>query len=154
MKNKKGFLLGEYTLKVVIAIICILLLVFLLFTLYNTFSGKSNDEQARANLKKLEEGIKVVLSGNQEFFFIFTEPKGWIFMIFSKEEGPNSCLSQQCVCICEKASWLSSQKKKCFSKDICLPVPKNFEMPSSIKIDGPTGILIKSEGGKIIFRKK
>jgi len=154
MKNKKGFLLGEYTLKVIIAIICIFLLVFLLFVLYNTFSGKSNDEQARANLKKLEEGIKVVVSSNQEFFFIFTEPRGWIFKIFSKEKGPSSCLSHQCICVCEKASWLSSQTKKCFNKNICLSVPENFEMPRDIEINGPTGIVIKREGGKIIFSKK
>jgi len=153
MKNKKGFLLGEYTLKVIIAIICIFLLVFLLFVLYNTFSGKSNDEQARANLKKLEEGINIV-SSNQEFFFIFTEPRGWIFKIFSKEKGPSSCLSHQCICVCEKASWFSSQTKKCFNKNICLSVPENFEMPRDIEINGPTGIVIKREGGKIIFSKK
>ena len=39
--NKKGFLLGEFTLKMLVAIMCIIILLFLLYKIYGNFTGKT-----------------------------------------------------------------------------------------------------------------
>ena len=153
MRNKKGFLLGEFTLKTVIAVICIIFLIFLLVSMYNTFSGKTEIEHARADLKRIQEGINIALQTSQSYRFVFTEPKGWIITFFA-QDGPSSCFGQPCVCFCEeKSAWQlrSTQIKKCASADICTPVPGEFSMEKDIELDGAREIIIEQKEGGLLL---
>ena len=70
--NKKGFLLAEETLKIVIAVISIGLLAFLLFSLYNNGKNAKDLEFAKESIDFLVQGI------NAESTLIDVyNPKGW-----------------------------------------------------------------------------
>lgn len=156
MNDKKGFLLGEFSLKTIIAVICVLFLAFLLASIYGTFSGKTKEEHARADLKKISEMINAVIASKKPENFIFTEPKGWIIKFFSQGEGPTSCLNNACVCLCEKKSWFSwnSQVEKCYKADICSSVPGNFLMREDVEITGSTEVILEIQDGRVLLRKK
>ena len=51
--NRKGFLLGEFTIKIIISILAIVLLIYLLFSMYSTFSAKNEIKKAQALLQNL-----------------------------------------------------------------------------------------------------
>ena len=61
--NKRGFLLGEETLKIVLAVIAIGFLVFFLVSLYSSYTRNKDLELAEASLGYLIEGIN---SGSEE----------------------------------------------------------------------------------------
>ena len=60
IKNKNGFLLGEETLKIIVAILCILLLIFLAYSLYSSFTTNRFIEQAQGTLEQIADGLAVV----------------------------------------------------------------------------------------------
>ncbi len=100
MKNKKGFLLAEETLKMIIAVISIGILAYLLFSLYNA-EGSSQDEQfAEATLERL---ITEILNGAEEVAVY--NPEDWI-LDENKEGGK--------LCICHKLN-----QGYCEEKGIC-----------------------------------
>jgi len=100
--NKKGFLLGEETLKIIIAVICIGFLVYLLFSLYYAHARNKELEQAKASLEYL---IKEINAERTEVRIY--NPEGWDISSFKKPERiPNQCLSkgwESCICICQPA---------------------------------------------------
>ena len=57
-KNKRGFLLAEETLKIIIAVICIVFLVYILVAVYNSHSAD----------KKIEQAKEVLLGTEKEMF--------------------------------------------------------------------------------------
>jgi len=141
--DKKGFLLAEETLKIILAVIAIGFLAFLLFSLYNTNKTAKDLELAEESLDFLVQEI----GGQREEVDIYN-PKGWIISswpnIYTKgillwkttEEGkPMSCSNlgwDSCICICKKAI-----PDKCDSTGICLENPQTFEIDSPIKIKNP-----------------
>ena len=97
--NKKGFLLAEETMKMMISIICILFLALLLFYIYYYYAQRTTKEMelAKASLKYLVNGI------NQEEEEIeIDNPSGWILVSFSESEiKPKICKGRSCLCICK-----------------------------------------------------
>jgi len=61
--NKRGFLLGEETLKIIIAIIAISFLVYLLFSLYSANRTSKDLELAKSSLNHLIEEINSLREG-------------------------------------------------------------------------------------------
>tara|TARA_Y100000310_G_scaffold343846_1_gene453461 strand:- start:3005 stop:3481 length:477 start_codon:yes stop_codon:yes gene_type:complete len=137
MKTKKGFLLGEHTLKIIIAVLCLLLLAYLLFSMYSSYKDNRNLEIAEASLDELIETMKLAKSSPQESTIL--NPKNWILLNYIKtEERPISC-NKGCICLCEKASSAfpgdyvvapasrKEQTKKCNKIGVCKSVSEDVK---------------------------
>lgn len=153
MKNKKGFLLGEETLKIIIAVISIGFLVVLLTALYYSLTGSEKIKQADASLNNLIlNEIKLVDSGQySEKQVHIPNPSGWIILSFiGDDEKPNSCTGQNCLCICEESIDLFDwQIKRCHEKGACILI-SNLNKFDKIKIEkSGVDILIKKIGDEI-----
>ena len=115
MKNKKGFLLAEETLKIIIAVIAIGFLVYFLVSLY--FSAKASKETEQS-----EETLNFILSeaaAGRAGVDVYN-PKNW-WILFKDGE----------LCICE-----DNNAESCEDKGICLN-NNGFSLESPIKIENP-----------------
>lgn len=153
MMHKQGFLLGEFTLKTVLAVLGILLLIYLLTVLYATFSQQRALEQAQGSLERIQEGIGQAAMG-EKFMYVLTEPKSWKLIFYpSGLSSVAACNGGvQCLCLCKKAGFFSfsSQQSNCGSSGACTKIGVALTMPSDITVDGPTSITIsKNTDGKI-----
>ncbi|MEK6741721.1 MAG: hypothetical protein AABX68_00875 [Nanoarchaeota archaeon] len=154
--NKKGFLLAEETLKIVLAVIAIGLLAFLLFSIYNNGKNAKDLEFAKASLGLLVEGLNAKQTSvdiyNPEGWNIGTWPhdvtSGIIFRT-TQFEYPKSCSNlgwQKCVCICKKDS-----AESCDGNGACLNTEEKFSInggnieianpPITLKIDSKNKII-------------
>jgi len=123
LKNKKGFLLANETLKIIIAVICIGFLAYFLAMLYvsKTESQKKLDaENSLDRMKDIMDGLDV---GGSEIQGIGS-PRGWHLFGFVSGDKPNSCVGENCFCICGKAvdigDTFDRQIKKCDDSGVCL----------------------------------
>jgi hypothetical protein len=157
ISDKKGFLLAEETLKMVVAVICIVFLVFFLTSLYFSKINEEKVKHAKSVLEESDESIKNVISslneGDSKRVNVFN-PDGWYLLSFTGDkEKPNSCAGKNCLCICDKilsVNFWSSQAGKCGEDGACIVVDelRDFE---SIKIKNElTFIMIEKKGGKIL----
>jgi hypothetical protein len=100
MRNKRGFLLGEETIKLILAVVAIIFLVMFVVYLYNNFSQNKELEQAKSSLAHLTSEIT---AGSIEVQIY--NPKDWGVALFSSKENlPKSCLTagwNSCICICK-----------------------------------------------------
>lgn len=150
--DKKGFLLGEETLKVILAVIAICFLVFLLFALYFATSGDEEKEQAQATLTNSTGSVKFMVervrSGvSPEEKGLINSPKGWnIFTFVGEDKKPNFCAGENCICICDEV-WVDNflgivndrQLKECDEKGVCLVISdlQNKKLNVEIKVGTP-----------------
>lgn len=160
LKNKKGFLLAEETLKIILAVIAIGFLAYLLFSIYKSGSDSKNLEFA----KESSDFLMQSLSSKQEGVEIYN-PKKWVIyswpnkytkgILFFKEEKtgfPKSCENlgwENCICICKEAN-----PESCESDGICRENRENFQIKNPIEIDTPPINLLINYEGKIISRKQ
>lgn len=155
--KKKGFLLAEETLKMILAVIAIGFLAFFLTSLYFNSVDNQNRIKAESSLERLkdvimnEEVSKEVVSD--------ITPAGWNLFSFVGEKKPNSCSGENCLCICDDVIdtilfVTDRQIKECDGKGICEIVPE-LEDFGEIKIESPSVSVevLKSES-KIIIREK
>jgi len=167
IKGKKAFLLGEETIKIVIALICILFLAYLLISLYYSKIRDEKSQQAQATLNGDGVGsIKTIigrvmtnqgnLGGNSERLVIHN-PQGWtIFSFFVSNVKPNSCSNSKCICVCDEVSDFSikalsnskeeRQAEECDENGACLIVPELRKF-DNIHITESSEVLIKNDGG-------
>lgn len=177
MLYKKGFFLGEFTLKVIIAVLCLALLAFLFFKLYASFTSNTDVDKARGSLSRINEKVnEAILNGRADYLLL--SPEGWI-LLYSEQGVPSSCQGQKCLCICaadglsfdkikactssigscsaELAGSFASQLAKCNSAGACSKVDKNVTMPEMIKIDKATQVYFinnaDANGAKILITK-
>jgi hypothetical protein len=166
-KNKKGFLLGEETLKIVIAVICIGFLIYLLVSLY--FSTKtSNDlELAKSSLNflmsEINSGKTTADIYNPEGWQLGSWPHiahspisaGGVALRLGKQY-PKTCLNlgwTSCICICPE-----DNEDSCDSDGICLNNPQNFNITGdfdgegSIEVKDPPITLSIDQANKIISK--
>ncbi|MBI2044956.1 hypothetical protein HYT23_02775 [Candidatus Pacearchaeota archaeon] len=173
MKNKKAFLLGEETLKIIVALIVIVFLVYFLFALFYSSSTKSKQRQAEAVLEESVSGsIKTAIErarsgqgsvgGNAEEVPV-PNPLGWhLFSFTGSEIKPNDCAGENCLCICDKVWAFNAaapftdkeerQAGKCDSGGACLAVPDIVDF-TDIEIKKSTILLVRNEGGIIITER-
>jgi len=148
--DKKGFLLAEETLKIILAVIAIGFLAFLLASIYLNSTNNQKMVHAQDSLER----IKDVIDNEDLTSEVVSEitPPGWSLFSFV-DEKPNSCAEETCLCICDDVTitLLKSQLKQCDSKGVCAMV-ENLEDFGEIKIKKPAISIkvVKSEGGIII----
>lgn len=131
MKDKKGFLLAEETLKIILAVISIGVLVYLLTALYTPGQTSQELEFAEASLDRLVSEINVE---NEEVTIY--NPEGW-WILSEKVRGE--------LCICEESDYLS-----CREEGVC--EDSEFRLDESIEIkDAPMGLVIDYQN-KIISK--
>ncbi|MFH1787229.1 MAG: hypothetical protein ABH811_00330 [archaeon] len=141
-KNRKGFLLAEETLKIIIAVICIGFLVYFLTSLYLKNKENKDFELAKASLEHLVWEINTMKEGESRGVEIYN-PKGW--WISSWPYGdirPNQCTNlnwENCICICpsndpwdsvktffSSATMITESADKCDDKGICVEITEEF----------------------------
>lgn len=153
--SQKGFLLGEQTLKIIVAVIAIALLIFLLYSFYSVFTEKNKIEQAEASLSRLIEA----LGSDNQAESILINPLDWDLLYL---KGPLlDCFNEHCLCICKHAyRWWWSWEEECKSLGVCNSILKPVELKSqenaeveNIKINQQT-IILKKEGDKYIIKEK
>jgi len=161
-RDKRGFLLGEETLKIVIAVICIVFLIYLLVAVYFNITGQQKIKEAQAILNG-EHGIATEINrlnagGNYSAQgLVVPNPSDWFLFSFIEENAkPNSCIQQNCICVCEEAipDLFDWQIKRCDEKGVCFNV-ENLQKFEKIKIE-KAGITISIQklNGKIVITKR
>ena len=161
-RNQRGFLLGEETLKIVIAVICIVFLIYLLVAVYFNTTGQEKLKQAESILKG-DNGIVIemnrVNSGGEydPQGFHVPNPPGWfIFSFIGEDKKPNSCIGKNCICICEEAfpDLFDWQLKRCDEKGTCANI-ENLAKFAKIKIEkNGINILIQKVNEQIEIKRK
>ena len=141
MKSKKGFLLAEETLKIVIALISISFLIYFLTSLYMVSKNSKDLELAKYSLEHLISEIK----SGATVVEIYNPPSKffnkWFIVSWDSKDMPNSCSNmgwENCLCICK-----GDKTKDCDNKGICLEsglkiVDGNIEIkpiPLTLKIN-------------------
>jgi len=145
MKSKKGFLLAEETLKIVIALICIGFLVYFLASLYFNSKGDNGLELAKASLQNL---ISEADSGQGTANVEIYNPSGWFITSWVSGNLPNSCSMEweNCLCICN-----GDTKDKCDKEGVCLESsytvgnPIEIKKPLPVKLNINEGAITKNE---------
>jgi len=159
--NKKGNLLGEYTLKIIISAMALLLLLYLLFVLYSTFTDKQSFARAEATLESLNEKMadaRENQTGSESIPLL--EPNGWRLISFapslSAADKPDKC-QKNCICLCEdedtawKLWWAKDQIEKCNIRGVC----KNYDAGiNDLKIELRKDVEVKFQGGNYVITEK
>ena len=156
MKNKRGFLLAEETLKILIAVISIGFLIYFLTALYFAKINEQEKRQAEATLER----ISLIIQGANQIEQIHDPtPEGWtLFSFIGEAVKPNSCVGENCLCICDPViiNFANRQIKECDEDGFC-KVVKNLENFEKIKIkQSPFSIEIQKDvqTNKIIIQEK
>ena len=157
MKFKKGFLLGETVLKMIIAVICIGFLIYFLVSLYFSKVEGQEQKQVEAVLERMNEIILDINSVESEYQI--PNPEGWHLIGFTSDK-PASCSKKSCICICKNDISdviAGTQLSVCQESGKCLVV-ENLKQFDEIEInspkDGLTNILIKKENNEVLILEK
>ena len=158
--NKRGLLLAEETLKIVIAVIVIVFLIYFLVSLY--FSNKDSEDLrfAESSAKYLTEQMNLQTKEIQIF-----NPEGWIITAWKQGgEMPLSCSNlgwKNCICLCEDdynydlGIISNNDLEDCNQENYCLEYSKEiFINDGSIEIDNSPITLELNYGDKIEVNKK
>lgn len=105
--NKRGFLLGEETIKIILAVIAILFLILFIVYLYNNFTQNKDLTNAKSSLADL---VSQIGSGATQFDIY--NPANWVLSSWSSsassiipgaEVVPKQCTTNKwnnCLCLC------------------------------------------------------
>jgi hypothetical protein len=153
--DKKGFMLGEETLKIIIAVICIVFLISILVAIYNSNTSAGKIEQAKEILTRISTIISSLKEGTAETQDI-PNPEGWHLYSFTGGEKPNSCLNDNCICICATSliKIITPQTKKCDDEGSCLVISNLITSDLDLKITGTDPLIfigIKKQNGQILI---
>ncbi len=157
-KDKRGFLLAEETLKIVLAVIVIGFLVYLLASLYFSNQEARELKFADSSAKRLTEDLNLKNPEAQIF-----NPEGWAITSWKKGNMPLSCSNlnwEICICLCKKQSDFFGLIKNtafdnCNKKSSCLEYSKEiFIKEGSIFIENPPITLEINYGDKITISRK
>lgn len=147
MRDKRGFLLAEEALKLILAVISIGILAYLLFSLYNAGTGSKDLGLAKSSLDSLMTG----LSSKTSEILVYN-PSNWYISSWSKGSGePTSCSNfdwSNCICICKK-----SDAQSCVSDGACLENKNSFLIKTPIKIENPPVTLSVDYQAKEVSKK-
>jgi len=162
-QDKKGFLLAEQVVKIVIALIALGFLVYFLSSLYFSKIALEKQKKAQSILSTggdtLQKHITSLSAGAQDTFLLIS-PTGWyLFSFTGDKEKPRACEKKNCLCICDNVAdiW-GRQLKYCNEQGSCIIVEdlKEYENELEILISAnpPTELNIKKDSnGKIEVQK-
>ena len=161
--NKKGFLLGEETIKLILAVIAIIFLVVFVVYLYNNFSQDKGLEQAKSSLEHL---ITAVTSGDSQAEIY--SPKDWIIIswpqqLMGTEISFEQCTKNgwsNCLCFCHSppATQPNDFNLACRASATCQE--SNFIVAQqdagykAIRIENPPLILSIDQSNKLILKSQ
>ena len=161
--NKRGMLLAEETLKMVIAVIVI---VFLVYFLVNLYMGKLKDDTLKKSellLIKSDQSIKNVIDNLKEGeskSMILQEISWHLFSFTGNSEKPNSCTGKSCLCICDEVIGedpfgFVKQVNECNKNGVCAIIPnlKNEELNIELQKDFSTEISISKQNNEVSIKK-
>lgn len=108
---KKGEMTLEELIKLILAVAGIAVLLLLAFNLYKMFSVKTQAEQAKIHLERIEKSLKKMNLG-QDTEYLITGLKGWYLVGYEAlETDPSnplgefhstiSCDDEDCICFCD-----------------------------------------------------
>jgi hypothetical protein len=120
--NKKGFLLGEETLKIIVALVCIGFLIYFLGALYYNSVKDKEVELAKATAERI---VAEANAGATEIEVY--NPEGWF--VVNLNEG--------LICVCEKTD-------KCNFDKTC--VESGLIVSREIRVENPPIILELNDG--------
>ncbi len=148
--NKKGFLLGEETIKIIIAVVCIVFLVALAAGIYNNLSKNKDLNYAKASLDNLMTQINLKNTAVEIY-----NPSEWFISSFPQKDSngnellPKTCSSvgwESCICIYKlsvkgilsawkpyPADYSADQEGKCAESDLSVV---GTIYPTNIVING------------------
>ena len=161
MKSKRGNMLPEETLKIILGVIVIGFLVYLLAAIYFTSSDSKKLEQATSLVERIGEiiiDIENLENKINETHFGAT-PFGWyVFGFIGEELKPNQCSGNNCLCVCKKVKVNNvgkiikdRQVQKCGEKGACVII-ENLNKFDEFKLNGkenPSNIFISEVGSFI-----
>jgi len=100
--RKKGILIGEHVINIIIAVLAVVVLAYLGIQLYNSYlGGKTELKQAQATLDMIVGVVEEIKPG-EEITKIITSPRDWYLLDFKKRENsPDTCFGEACLCLCE-----------------------------------------------------
>lgn len=132
--NRKGLLLGEETLKIIIALVCIVFLIYLLASLYYNSVRDKDADLAKSSAEYIADEIN---SGATEI--IIYNPEGWAIVRWKDNS----------ICICKSPS-------ECDPDDTCAKIKNEFVIEGNagadwIAISEPPVILELNDG--VLIRK-
>ncbi len=150
--DKKGFLLGEETLKIIVAVVCLGFLVYFLSALYFSNANSKEKIQAEETIYRISDVVK-----NNQINLESVEmlnPAGWYLLSFVNVQKPNVCVGKNCLCICSKSIFPKNQLTNCNKEGACLIVD-NLQNFGEIKIEksGATSIEIDKTNGVVVRLK-
>jgi hypothetical protein len=106
MKNKADFLLGEFGVKMIMAILCIIVLLGIALYLSGLFTTQSRQKQAEATLENVNNEIKLLSDSNLRIDYTLKSPQDWYFFsalgVLNNDASPYLCICpvnnvQSCV---------------------------------------------------------
>jgi hypothetical protein len=139
MKNKRGDILGEESLRIIIAVFSIGFLIYLAASLYFIFVGNYEKEQAKAHLENILAKANSLEEG-EVASYIVTNPKDWV-------------LTSQGVllCFCPDESYKDDQK--CRAEGVCVDFGSSVEITYASVIGRQRALFIY-ETPLAVFLKK
>jgi hypothetical protein len=158
-KNRRGNLLPEETLKIVIAVICIIFLVILVTSIYFALTGSEEAKYAEASKGLISKEITRINNGGETnpSGLLVPNPAGWYVLSFlGNNKKPNLCTGESCICLCRNIliNVFDRQIKECDSRGVCSVVP-NLKSFDKIKIENSgTFISIQKINNEIQIAKK
>jgi len=151
--KKKGMLLTEEVLKMIIAVIGLVLLSYFLISFFYSDVREKKQREATATIDEISQIVSNI--GTSQGNVTVLQPQRWTLFSFTAEEKkPNQCSGQNCICICKKVvgDIFNNQIKKCSKNGACLIV-SNLEEFEDIKIESykkeTVNINIQEIGDKI-----
>jgi len=144
--NKKAdFMLGEFGVKLVVAILCLIILVGIAIYVSSLFTEDTRQKQAQATIKDIANDIAYLSSSGQESQeYPYRSPADW-YIFYGKGEGNDA--GKFYLCLCPDNSYNSCKRGGCqemteFSEN-------------SIKIDDSLqGKKLASKNAEILLIKK
>ena len=164
-KNKRGMLLAEETLKIVIAVIVIGFLIYFLVSLYSANLKNDAIKKSEQTLIKSDQSIKNIIESLKEgesksiaLQEISSFGDHWNLFSFTGQEKPNACAGKSCLCICDDvpSKLLKTQANECNKDGVCTIIQnlENEEINIELQKDFATEILISKKENKIFIIKK
>lgn len=151
MKSKKAFLLGKYTVTIIIAVLCILLLLYVLFVLYSDSRSTKDLRMAEATLDKLTGKMEEAKTASKNLTLL--TPEGWTIVSYGKKQDkkPEQCI-ENCICVCKRARegfpgigygldvQSNKQIENCNNKGVCKNMDRSVRcfsiiIPTDVEID-------------------
>ncbi len=115
--DNQGFLLPEYVLKIIIALLGIMLLIYLAVSLYSSFFATTDLEKATATLEHINNFEKPTAKAKGEARFPLVSPKNWYLFTFVDD---GEWCGGSCLCICpNQDDEIKKNKKVCETQGAC-----------------------------------